>query len=97
MARYNIQTRPYNRPNKIMETLLESEAPLKYKEEGLKMIWIMYTGTDVVISEEVKLISFPSFIGGVGGNLGLFLGFSCLGTLFLFYKQVLVLLSKCRT
>ena len=41
-------------------------------------VWIGFDTSNVVTSEEIKLTSFPSFISAVGGNLGLFVGFSCL-------------------
>ena len=39
---------------------------------------ISFLTTDVTLSEEVKLNNFPDFLSSVGGNLGLFLGFSFL-------------------
>ena len=77
-----------------MEDMMGNEVPLMYKDEGVKMLWIMYQTTEVVESQEDKLVSFPSFVGGVGGNLGLFLGFSCLTALFAIYKYISALWSK---
>ena len=37
--------------------------------------------TDVALSEEIQLTTLPDFISAVGGNLGLFIGFSCLPVL----------------
>ena len=34
--------------------------------------------SDVALSEEIQLTTLPDFISSVGGNLGLFIGFSCL-------------------
>ena len=42
---------------------------------------INYDVTDVVVSEEISLTTLPDFISSVGGNLGLFIGFSCLPAL----------------
>ena len=39
---------------------------------------VAFLTTDVTLSEEVKLSNFPDFLSSVGGNLGLFLGFSFL-------------------
>ena len=39
---------------------------------------INYATIDVDLSEEIQLTSFPDFISAVGGNLGLFVGFSLL-------------------
>ena len=40
-----------------------------------------YENCDVTVSEEIHLTTLPDFISGVGGNLGLFVGFSCLPAL----------------
>ena len=40
-----------------------------------------FESTDVVLSEEIQLTTLPDFISAVGGNLGLFIGFSCLPVL----------------
>ena len=42
---------------------------------------INYITSDVVVSEEIHLTTLPDFISSVGGNLGLFVGFSCLPVL----------------
>ena len=39
---------------------------------------INYDSAEVVVSEEIHLTTLPDFISSVGGNLGLFIGFSCL-------------------
>ena len=39
---------------------------------------INYDVSDVVVSEEISLTTLADFISSVGGNLGLFIGFSCL-------------------
>ena len=40
-----------------------------------------YEDVDVFVSEEIQLTTLPDFISSVGGNLGLFIGFSCLPVL----------------
>ena len=40
-----------------------------------------YDSADVTVAEEVLLTTLPDFISAVGGNLGLFIGFSCLPVL----------------
>ena len=42
---------------------------------------LMYANCDVTVSEEIQLTTLPDFISSVGGNLGLFIGFSCLPVL----------------
>ena len=41
-----------------------------------------YSKMDVKVSSIIDLIDLPTFIGSVGGNLGLFVGFSFLGCIF---------------
>ena len=36
---------------------------------------------EVDVSEQISLINLPDFVSSVGGNLGLFIGFSCLPVL----------------
>ena len=44
-----------------------------------RIIKIYYSTTDVKVSEEIDIIDLATFVGSIGGNLGLFLGFSFLG------------------
>ena len=46
---------------------------------------IYYGTTDVKVSTTSLKIDLPTFISSVGGNLGLFVGFSVLGGLFFIY------------
>ena len=41
-------------------------------------VMMNFDTTDVVISEEIQLSTLSDFISAIGGNLGLFVGFSCL-------------------
>ena len=45
------------------------------------LVAINYETSDVVVSEEIQLYTLSDFISSVGGNLGLFIGFSCLPVL----------------
>ena len=47
-----------------------------------------YTTSDVATFTEDRLIDFSGFVSAVGGNLGLFLGFSFLGMLFSLYEYL---------
>jgi len=42
------------------------------------IVLMSYEDCDVTVSEEIHLTSLPDFISAVGGNLGLFVGFSFL-------------------
>ena len=47
-----------------------------------------YTTSDVSTFTEARLIDFSGFVSAIGGNLGLFLGFSFLGMLFSLYEYI---------
>ena len=49
---------------------------------------IFYSTTDIRVESVEVLVDFNSFISSVGGSLGLFLGFSFLGFLSLFYDCI---------
>ena len=42
---------------------------------------LSFAGSYVDLSEETKLTSLPDFVSAVGGNLGLFIGFSVMPVL----------------
>ena len=54
-------------------------------------VMISFLKTEIDTSEEISLNTFPDFISSVGGNLGLFTGFSFLSALFVFVEW----LHKC--
>ena len=49
-------------------------------------LMVNFPTLDVEVSDKVKILDGSSFISSVGGNLGLFLGFSFLDTLFVVYQ-----------
>ena len=49
-------------------------------------ITMYYTTADIATFTSDRLIDLSAFISGIGGNIGLFLGLSFLGTLFWFYE-----------
>ena len=55
-------------------------------EAPARAIYLYYSTTDIKVSTTSKLISLSSFISSIGGNLGLFVGFSFLSTFFFFYN-----------
>ena len=55
-------------------------------KESARAIFMYYSTTDIKVSTTSKLISLSSFISSIGGNLGLFVGFSFLSTFFFFYN-----------
>ena len=55
-------------------------------KDDQRAILIYYSTTTIKVSTTSKLISLSSFISSIGGNLGLFVGFSFLSVFFLIYK-----------
>ena len=49
-------------------------------------LFINYPIMEVKVSQQVRILDTSSFISSVGGNLGLFIGFSFLDTFFAIYK-----------
>jgi hypothetical protein len=48
----------------------------------LRGIYVYYSTLDVTTYVNAKMMSFNTFISTVGGNLGLFVGFSCSSVFF---------------
>ena len=62
-------------------------APNEYVENPTSMdFWIRFITDEVEIKEEIPVVGVTTFIGSVGGSLGLFLGFS-------FYSSVSMLID----
>ena len=58
----------------------------KTTTEGNVNLYINYQTLDTVVSQKVKILNASSFVSSVGGNLGLFIGFSFLDSLFVVCK-----------
>ena len=67
---------------------------IDYRLKIGKEILLYYSTTTVKVISEAKMINFPSFVSAVGGNLGLFVGFSFLGFFSCFYASVRRLCTK---
>ena len=53
-----------------------------------KEVMFYYSTTQIKVMSEDKIINFSNFISAVGGNLGLFIGFSFLGFFSSFYNVI---------
>ena len=51
-------------------------------------VFLYYSTTDETTMTSELMIDLPSFISAVGGNLGLFLGFSFMGVIFSFFNML---------
>ena len=49
---------------------------------------LRFFSTEVEVSEKIEMMNVNSFISSVGGNLGLFIGFSFLSTLFIIHDVI---------
>ena len=64
--------------NGLLKTLLDVSVPNNTKTYSLM---ISFLKTEIDLSEEISLNQFSDLISSLGGNLGLFTGFSFLGVL----------------
>ena len=85
VASYKMQTTEYDADslitvhmNSLLKTLLQVSVPNNTKTYSLM---VSFLKTEIDLSEEISLNQFSDLISSVGGNLGLFTGFSFLGVL----------------
>ena len=69
---------PFSRNNRIEP---RNSNPKDFNQ-NYYTIAIMYNSLDVEKQEETLIYDFGNFLAAIGGNLGLFLGFSCLSIIF---------------
>ena len=60
----------------------------EYYGKDTRWIKMSYSTTKVKISTTSRLIEFASFVSSIGGNLGLFVGFSFISMFFFIYDQL---------
>ena len=75
---------------KNIQTKTSEKIPINAVSKPIETsgINIFYSHTDIRVESVEILVDFNSFISSVGGSLGLFLGFSFLGFLSLFYDCI---------
>ena len=64
---------------------------------GSASLYFQYQTTETAVSQKIKILNASSFISSVGGNLGLFLGFSFLDSLFVICKCVTTYIANRRS
>ena len=89
-VKYEARTLSYDR-NTFVSINPDIEPPnsvVKDREEAKNGTEILfyYSTTSIQILTEDAVINFSNFVSAVGGNLGLFVGFSFLGFFSCFYK-----------
>ena len=80
-VKYLYQTRMYGRYQSWLYQINQA-----YMNQTMADIFIRFSTLDVSIDQEAPLVDFDTFLSGVGGGLGLFLGFSIIDTLLFLYQ-----------
>ena len=70
--KYSAETLAYDRSSSL--SLVDNPNGTEYIG-----MFFMYSTTEIKVVTEEFLISFSNFISSIGGNLGMFIGFSCFG------------------
>ena len=87
---YNTETISYDRNSIMAQGVLKkwfNMANMTFDTmDNRTILFFNYPSMDVEVSQKVQILDASSFISAVGGNLGLFIGFSFLDTLFAVYK-----------
>ena len=65
---------------------MNESTKIEYSQE--RLIYLYYTTADETTISSELLIDFVGFISAIGGNLGLFLGFSFMGMIFELYDWI---------
>ena len=58
-------------------------------EKGYKEVLFYYSSTSVKVISQEKILDFSNFLSAIGGNLGLFVGFSFLGFFTCLYDLII--------
>ena len=66
----------------ILQTWFDISNITQIATEGSSNLFINYQSMEMKVSQKVRILNEASFISSVGGNLGLFIGFSFLDSLF---------------
>ena len=64
----------------------------RWKRDEIKTIYLYYSSTEIKVKRSELLVTFSSFVSAVGGNLGIFIGFSFLGFFTKFHDMIKKLL-----
>ena len=65
---------------------------LSVTDDNSIVVWFKYSTGQLEVKEEIPILGFATFIGSVGGSLGLFLGFSCYDYISRLIKRVTYLM-----
>merc|ERR1712150_39377 len=83
---YDVGTVTYDRYSQMGQNILQTWFDIsnitQKATEGSSNLFINYQSMEMKVSQKVRILNEASFISSVGGNLGLFIGFSFLDSLF---------------
>ena len=85
--KYSAETLAYDRSSSL--SLVDNPNGTEYIG-----MFFMYSTTEVKVVTEELLISFSNFISSIGGNLGMFIGFSCFGVFSWAFDHVKGILNR---
>ena len=82
---YKLHANEFEMTNTITQIMAETYRTMvqmtRPENSGTYSVAINFAKADETVSEEISLTDLPDFISAVGGNLGLFIGFSFLPVL----------------
>ena len=88
-VKYSVESLAYDKSSSL------SIGPHPAEDDEYIGMFFMYATTEVKVIKEELLISFSNFVSSIGGNLGMFIGFSCFGVFSWAYDLIKgVLLTK---
>ena len=94
---YDVGTVTYDRYSQmghnILQTWFDISNITQKATEGSSNLFINYQSMEMKVSQKVRILNEASFISSVGGNLGLFIGFSFLDSLFVIFQWVCTYLN----
>ena len=70
----------------------EYHGGISWNRDEIKTIYLYYVTTEIKVKSSELLVTFSSFVSAVGGNLGIFIGFSFLGFFTKFHDMIKKLL-----
>ena len=89
---YDVGTVTYDRYSQmghnLLQTWFDTSNITQKSTEGSSNLFITYQSMEMKVSQKVRILNEASFISSVGGNLGLFIGFSFLDSLFVICQWV---------
>ena len=87
-VKYSVESLAYDKSSSL------SIGPHPAEDDEYIGMFFMYATTEVKVIKEELLISFSNFVSSIGGNLGMFIGFSCFGVFSWIFDHMKRILDK---